>query len=387
MRQRAHKSPHRSGLEQRYPGDVGSRKVYRWAVFMDNVIYADPHGPGLSRHRWGRGFIYRDSSGKPLRDPVHLKRIAALVIPPAWTQVWICPSPSGHIQVVGRDDRGRRQYIYHPAFRAARENEKFERLIAFAQVLPRLRKRVATDMARPGLGRDKVLATIVYLLDRTLIRIGNQTYARENGSFGLSTLRTGHVEVSGSTIRFSFKGKSHKEWRVAIFDRRVGRIIRACQELPGQHLFQYRDDSGALRSVASEEVNDYLRRAAKRPVSAKDFRTWGGTVLCGLALSLAPPAQTERHLRKQLASAIRAVSHRLGNTPAVCRSSYIHPAIITAHAEGLFARYARRMSHGSAYENRLTPAERAVLRIITGEVQAAPRESRRVEKPLMQVAA
>ena len=354
---------------------------------MHGIVYADPQEEGFSRHKWGRGFTYRDEGGKRLTDPSHLRRIDELVIPPAWVQVWICPNPMGHIQVVGRDERGRRQYIYHPAFRAARETEKFERLTAFAQILPRLRRRVATDMASPGLGRNKVLATIVYLLDRTLIRIGNQAYARDNGSFGLSTLRNGHVEVAGSTVRFSFKGKSHKEWRVAIFDRRVGRIIRACQELPGQHLFQYRDEEGLLRNVSSDEVNEYLRRAARRPVSAKDFRTWGGTVLCGLALSLAPPAPTPTQLKRQLASAIRAVSHRLGNTPAVCRSSYIHPAIVSAHAEGLLARYARRMSHASAYENQLTPAERAVLRILNGKVESRSVVGNDIENTVLAAAA
>ena len=333
-----------------------------------DLVFADLSAPGITRHRHGKGFSYRDGAGRRLTDDATLQRIRALVIPPAWRDVWICTDPAGHIQSVGRDEKGRRQYIYHPEFRAEREAEKFEKLVSFAQILPRLRRRVAADMALPGLERDKVLATVVYLLDRTLIRIGNETYARDNGSFGLSTLRSGHVAVAGSTIRFTFKGKSGKEWRLAIFDKRVSRIVRTCQHLPGQHLFQYRDKDGDLRAVSSDEVNDYLRRAAGGPVSAKDFRTWAGTVLCGLALSLAPPPPNERQLRKQLASAVRAVSQRLGNTPAVCRSSYIHPAIFTAHTEGLLARYARRMSHLLAPEGKLTPAERAVVKILTETV-------------------
>jgi DNA topoisomerase-1 len=339
-----------------------------------DLVFADLTAPGITRQRCGKGFSYRDETGSRLTDAATLQRVRDLVIPPAWRDVWICPNPAGHVQAIGRDEKGRRQYIYHAAFRAEREAEKFEKMITFAQILPRLRRRVSADMALPGLDRDKVLATVVYLLDRTLIRIGNETYARDNGSFGLSTLRSGHVAVAGATVRFTFKGKSGKEWRLAIFDKRVSRIVRTCQDLPGQHLFQYRDKDGELRAVSSDEVNDYLRRAAGSPVSAKDFRTWAGTVLCGLALSLAPPPPNERQLRKQLASAVRAVSQRLGNTPAVCRSSYIHPAIFSAHTGGLLTRYARRMSHATEYDAKLTPAERAVLKILNETLEQKPAE-------------
>lgn len=331
---------------------------------MAALQFADPTAAGYSRIRRGEGFVILSPRGKVVRDPRILKRVADLVIPPAWTSVWIAPHASAHIQAIGIDAKGRKQYIYHPEFRAEREAEKFRKLARFAARLPEIRARVAADMALPGLARDKVLASVVHLLDRTLIRIGNRTYAEANKSFGLSTLRSRHVVVAGSTIRFAFRGKSGQEWRVRIQDRRVAKVIRACQGLPGQHLFQYVDDDGERRAIASDDVNAYLRTVGGPRVSAKDFRTWAGTVLCGVALSLAPPAEAERQRRRQVASAVRAVAYRLGNTPAVCRSAYIHPAVLTAHESGTLYRQASRLSHGEASDMGLTAAEETILRLL-----------------------
>ena len=351
---------------------------------MSHIVFADTAAPGFSRQRHGRGFTYRDARGRRLTDPATLERIRALVIPPAWRDVWIAPDPRGHIQAVGRDEKGRRQYIYHADFRAHREAEKFDRLTAFAKVLPRLRRHILRDLDRPGLTREKVLATVVYLLDRTLIRIGNETYARTNGSFGLSTLRSRHVSVRGETVRFTFTGKSGKDWSLALADRRVGKVVKRCQDLPGQHLFQYRDADGVPRTISSEDVNAYLREVAGEPVSAKEFRTWGGSVLCTLALSLAPPAENERHRRRQQASAVRAVAQRLGNTPAVCRASYVHPKVLSAHEAGLLFRRGGRMRHSADLAPRLTAAERTLLAILAGEAEALQRTTRRAARTTLE---
>jgi DNA topoisomerase-1 len=326
--------------------------------------FSDPSVPGYARVRRGRGIAIVSPAGRPVKDRRILDRVASLVIPPAWTSVWIAPDATGHIQAIGYDARGRRQYIYHPRYRAEREAEKFRRLADFAAALPAIRRQVAADMGLRGLPRAKVVATVVHLLDRTLIRIGNRSYAEQNGSFGLSTLRNRHVEVGGSAVRFAFPGKSGREWRVRIDDRRVATVIRACQDLPGQHLFQYVDDDRRRRTISSDDVNAYLRAICGREVSAKDFRTWAGTVLCGVALSLAPPADGERHVRRQIASAVRAVAHRLGNTPAVCRSSYIHPVVLGAHAGGDLFRAARRLQHRNGEHDGLTSAERVVLKLL-----------------------
>lgn len=331
---------------------------------MRGFTRVDPGEPGYTRSRRGRGFAILSPDGSRVTDGRVLRRVEALVIPPAWNSVWIALTPHAHIQVVGLDAKGRRQYLYHPLYRAARDQEKFQRLIAFAKMLPRIRARVAADMARRGLPRQKVLATVVHLLDRTLIRIGNRTYERANSSFGLSTLRSRHVEVGGSSVRFAFRGKSGREWRLRIDDRRVARVVRACQELPGQDLFQYRDADGQRRSISSGDVNGYLKAICGDEISAKDFRTWAGTVLSAVALSLARPAETDRQLRRQVTSAVRAVAYRLGNTPAVCRSAYIHPAILAAHADGALFRNARRLQHRWDERSVHSPAERVVLRLL-----------------------
>jgi len=290
--------------------------------------------PGITRRRVGRSFTYRAVDGTTIRDPNVLQRIRALAIPPAWTDVWICPDPRGHLQATGRDSRGRKQHRYHAAFREQRESAKFDRMIAFAGLLPQIRERVDADLARPGLPREKVLAAVVRLLELTLIRVGNEEYARLNKSFGLTTLRDRHARIEGSTIRFRFTGKSGKPHEVTLRDRRLASVVGRCQDLPGQDLLQYVDDNGDVRDVRSEDVNAYLREAAGgADVTAKDFRTWAGTVLTYRALRALQPG-TDREARRNVVEAIRQTSEALGNTPAVARKSYVHPAVLQAYLDG-----------------------------------------------------
>ena len=286
--------------------------------------------PAIRRRRAGKGFVYLDAKGRRIADARVLRRIRALVIPPAWTDVWICASADGHIQATGRDVKGRKQYRYHADYREAREEAKFEHMLQFAEALPAIRTTVAEHMSLRGLSREKILATVVHLLEATLIRVGNDEYARANQSYGLTTLRSDHVEVDGSEVRFQFAGKSGKPWSVAMRDRRVAKILRTCQELPGQDLLQYLDDDKALRAVSSGDVNDYLRAIAGFDVTAKDFRTWAGTVLVARHLSEAGAAESERQAKALLRAALVRVAASLGNTPAVCRKSYVHPAVIGA---------------------------------------------------------
>jgi DNA topoisomerase-1 len=291
--------------------------------------------PGIRRQRRGRGFGYIGADGAVIRDKAELERIRKLVIPPRWTDVWICPNPSGHLQVTARDARGRKQYRYHPRYRAVRDETKFGRMIAFSEILPQIRERVEHDVALPELARDKVLATVVWLLERTLIRVGNDEYARDNGSFGLTTLRRKHVTVSGAKLRFEFRGKSGVPHSVAVTDRRIARVVQRCQELPGQELFQYLDDDGRRQSVDAGDINDYLRRITGRQVTAKDFRTWAGTTLAAAALRELGNFKTEKQGKAHIVAAIDQISKRLGNTRAVCRKYYVHPAIIEAYLQGV----------------------------------------------------
>ncbi|MFL1460758.1 DNA topoisomerase IB [Roseococcus sp. DSY-14] len=292
---------------------------------------------GLTRRRAGRGFAYRDAEGRPVRDRTTLARIRALAIPPAYTEVWICADPRGHLQATGRDARGRKQFRYHPGWRAHRDAQKYGRMAEFAAALPRIRARVAAALARPGLDRDKVLATVVRLLETTLIRVGNEEYAKENGSFGLTTLRVRHVAVEGGTLRFRFRGKSGQQWALKVSDRRVARVVRALQDLPGQELFAAPDDAGEARPVTSQEVNDWLRAAAGMDCTAKDFRTFAGTVLAGVALARCGPCATQAEAKRAVKAAIAEVARRLGNTPAVCRQCYVHPGVLDAFAAGTWA--------------------------------------------------
>ena len=293
--------------------------------------------PGIRRERDGEGFRYVRPDGTPVRELAVLKRIAALVIPPAWTDVWICPSPLGHLQATGRDARGRKVYRYHQRWREVRDATKFHRMVAFGEALPLIRHRVSEDLGRRGLPREKVLATVVRLLEETHLRIGNEEYVRENGSFGLTTLRNQHLDISGSTLRFHFLGKSGKYHDVDVRDPRLARIIRRCQEIPGHELFQYLDDEGqrdTRHTIESTDVNDYLRAISEQDFTAKDFRTWAGTVLAAEALAELEAPESETQGKKHVTEAVKSVAGQLGNTPAVCRKSYIHPAVFDAYLDG-----------------------------------------------------
>jgi DNA topoisomerase-1 len=290
--------------------------------------------PAISRRRAGRGWSYRGPEGAVIRDEETLRRIRSLVIPPAWTDVWINPNPRGHIQATGRDTRGRKQYLYHDKWRAFRDATKFSRLIVFGETLPTLRDRVAADLSLPGLPREKTLATVVRLLERSLIRVGNIEYARENDSYGLTTLRDDHVEIAGSTVRFVFCGKSGKLHEIDVNDRRVARTIKRMQDLPGQPLFQYVDGEHQPRTIDSEDVNTYLHEIAGEAFTAKDFRTWGATVLTARELRALGPAETKTACKANIAAAIDAVAARLGNTRTVCRTSYVHPAVLSGYESG-----------------------------------------------------
>ena len=296
--------------------------------------YINDGDPGITRARAGRAFVYRDAKGRRIADAATLGRIKRLAIPPAWTDVWICPTANGHIQAVGRDARGRKQYRYHADWRATRDESKYERMIAFARTLPRIRRRVARDLRRRGLGRAKVLATIVRLLETTLVRVGNEEYARTNGAYGLSTMRDNHAEVKRDKVEFRFRGKSGKFHHIALHDPKIARIVGRVQDLPGQELFQYVDENGETRDVKSDDVNGYLRDIAGAEFSAKDFRTWAGTVLAAIALQQFDRFDTKAQAKKNLVAAVERVAQRLGNTPAVCRKCYIHPAILDSYLTG-----------------------------------------------------
>ncbi len=296
--------------------------------------YVTDDEPGIGRKRAGRGFSYIGIDGQRIRDPKERRRIKALVIPPAWTDVWICPDPRGQIQVTARDSKGRKQYLYHPRYRELRDETKFDRMLAFSEVLPLIREHVERDMSLPDLPRAKILATVVRLLEKTLIRVGSDEYARDNRSFGLTTMRRRHVEVSGAKLQFEFRGKSGVLQSVAITDRRLARIVQRCQTLPGQELFKYLEDNGRRQAVDSGDINDYLRRVTGRYITAKDFRTWAGTVLAATKLRDLGPAANEREARKNIVRAIDHVARRLGNTRAVCRQYYVHPGVIAAYEEG-----------------------------------------------------
>lgn len=296
--------------------------------------YTTDDEPGIRRVRHGKRFEYVEPGGKRVRDAATLDRIRSLVIPPAWEDVWITTHPLGHLQATGRDARGRKQHRYHARWREVRDANKFDRMVGFGKSLPRIRSRVARDLRRKGLPKEKVVATIVRLLETTFARIGNEEYARENKSFGLTTLRGRHVDVRGDTVKFLFKGKSGVEVAVGVTDRRVARVIKRCEELPGQNLFQYVDRDGERRTVTSDDVNQYLRDVTGEDYTAKDFRTWAATVLAACALREAAEFESETDAKKKVVSAIDSVAHRLGHTRAVCRRSYVHPAVIETFMDG-----------------------------------------------------
>src|SRR3954464_1222424 len=290
--------------------------------------------PVIRRHRHGRGFTYIGPDGQVIRARETLKRFQSLVIPPAWTEVWICPHEDGHLQVTARDGRGRKQYRYHPHFRQHRDGTKFERMFELSDVLWKIRERVESDIALPGLARDKIMATVVWLLETTLIRIGSDEYRKANKSFGLTTLRRRHVAVVGSELRFEFRGKSGIQHAVSVTDKRIARIVQRCQELRGEELFKYLDDEGKRQTVQAEDVNAYLQDITGRDITAKDFRTWAGTMLAAEALRATGAAETKREAEKNIVAAVDLTAKRLGNTRSVCRKYYIHPALIEAYLAG-----------------------------------------------------
>jgi len=328
--------------------------------------YSSDSKPGISRRRRGRGFEYDFADGRRVKDKLTLKRIRSLVIPPAWTRVWICPDENGHIQATGRDARGRKQYRYHPDWREQRDENKFDRITAFARVLPRIRRRTKRDLARRGMPREKVLATVVRLLETTLIRVGNDEYARENDSYGLTTMRNHHAKVNGTQVCFTFRGKSAKKHEISLRDPQLARIVRRCQHIPGQELFAYEDEDGQPRRVTSQDVNDYLRAIAGEEFTAKDFRTWAGTVLAAIALREFGAIHHQRQARKNIVTAIDAVARMLGNTPSVCRKCYVHPEVLNSYMAGetiatIRQRAASKMDRSLS---QLKPAEAAVLVLI-----------------------
>jgi DNA topoisomerase I len=320
----------------------------------------------IRRVRSGKGFRYFAPDGGPLRDTKALERIRKLVIPPAWQNVWICPSPNGHIQAIGWDGRGRKQYRYHEQYRAVRDEAKFSRMIAFGTVLAVIRKRVEGDLRRRGLPREKVLATVVRLLETTRIRVGNDEYAKENESFGLTTMRNRHVRIEGSTLMFRFRGKSGQEHTIALTDRKLAHVVADCQDLPGYELFEYIDESGEVRRVDSADVNAYIREIAGADFTAKDFRTWGGTVMAAQELNAAGPAASDTAAKKAIVAAIKTVARHLGNRPATCRKYYIHPAIIDAYQnQTLFGIMERGEEQNATYSGLgLRPEEYACMVII-----------------------
>jgi DNA topoisomerase I len=325
--------------------------------------YSTDAKSGIRRLRNGRGFRYVRPDGRRVTDRADLARIRTLAIPPAWKDVWICPDPRGHLQATGRDARGRKQYRYHPRWREVRDETKYGRLIAFGRALPGIRRRTESDLRRIGLPRSKVLAAVVRLLEKTLIRVGNEEYARANRSFGLTTMRDGHVKVSGSKVRFIFRGKSGIEHHLELDDRRLARIVKQCRDLPGHELFQYRDERGDVVNVGSGDVNAYLREVTGEEFTSKDFRTWAGTVLASELLRDLQKADSPTKAKKNIVQAVEQVAKQLGNTKAVCRKCYIHPAVIDAYLDGSIARGERGRRAARAIGG-MTATEAAVLDLL-----------------------
>lgn len=338
----------------------------RVAAEEAGLRYVTGAGPCIRRVRRGRSFRYLDTRGRPLRNPKHLERIHSLVIPPAWEDVWICPSANGHLQAVGRDARGRKQYRYHPQYRAHRDETKFSRMIAFGTVLSLMRRRVERDLRRRGLPREKVLAAVIKLLQTTYIRVGNEEYARENESFGLTTMKDRHVRIAGARLQFRFRGKSGQEHLIALTDKRLARIVKACRDLPGYELFQYLDEEGTTHRIDSGDVNRYIRQVSGHDFTAKDFRTWAGTLLAARELEAAGPAPSATAAKRVIAGAVKTVAKQLGNRPATCRKYYVHPAVFDAYLDAsLFDVMAEGRAQQEAYQGHgLRPEEYSVMVII-----------------------
>jgi DNA topoisomerase I len=351
-------------LAARLADSMESAKAGRLRYVTDNM-------PGIRRRKRGKGFVYITADSKIVRDADELQRFKSLAIPPAWRDVWICPLGHGHLQATGRDARGRKQHRYHPRWREVRDETKYERMLAFAKKLPAIRNKVAQDLALAGLPREKVLATVVRLLETSLIRVGNTEYARQNNSFGLATLRSRHVNVAGSSIRFEFRGKSGVQHALDLNDRRLARIIKQCQDLPGHELFQYIGEDGARYTIDSADVNDYLRQIAGEEFSTKDFRTWAGTVLAARALGEFHSGDKKAQLKKNILQAIEVVAKRLGNTKAVCRKCYIHPAVIESYTDGSLLQLLRRPAKKARDSARDLTHEAAVLALLNRKLVSA----------------
>ena len=334
------------------------------------LVHVSDEQPGITRRRAGKGFAYYKPTGERVTDEKTLARIRSLAIPPAYTDVWICPKPNGHLQATGRDAKGRKQYRYHPKFRETRESNKYEHMLEFAKALPAIRKAIDELMRLRGLPREKVLATIVHLLETTMIRVGNTDYARQNKSYGLTTLRDRHVDVDGAELRFNFKGKSGKTWRLSVRDRRVAKIVKASQDLPGQQLFQYLDEAGERREVTSTDVNAYLREISGRDITAKDFRTWTGTVLAALALAEFEEVDSDAAAKRNIRAAIEHVAERLGNTPTICRKCYVHPEVLNAYLDrNLVLEVREELEEELREVGRLQPEEAAVLALLRARLK------------------
>jgi DNA topoisomerase-1 len=371
-------------IAQSVPGGLHSELLGELPIVTDPVQsarqaglrYVNDERPGIRRKRAGKHFSYIGLDGRPIQDPTELKRIKSLAIPPAWTNVWISPRANGHILATGRDAKGRKQYKYHPRWREVRDETKYYRMVAFGEALPCIRERVSEDMSQRGLTRERVVATMVRLLDETSIRVGNEEYARQNASYGLTTLQADHVEVTGSLLHFHFVGKAGKEHIVDVRDRRVARIVRQCQDLPGHELFHFLDSVGKEHHVGSQDVNDYLREITGQDFTAKDFRTWHGTVVAACSLYEGGAFETETEAKKHVTQAIEAAAQHLGNTPAICRKSYVHPGVIDAYMNRTLAPFFEAEAGVRAGENELQPEERAVLALLCrqfGEEMAGQR--------------
>jgi len=332
--------------------------------------YVTDARPGITRKPKDGDFAYYDNEGKQVKNKSTLDRLKSLAIPPAWRKVWICAQPNGHLQATGIDASGRKQYKYHPTWRSDRDEAKFERLLSFGQVLPKIRAQVDRDLRLPDLAREKVIATVVRLLEISLIRIGNEAYAKENNSFGLTTMRNRHVAVKGSTVKFQFRGKGGKIHSVEVSDKRIARVVKKCQELPGQQLFEFEDPSGEIATIGSEDVNEYLQRVTGQPFTAKDFRTWAGTVLAAIALWKMEEVDNQTLAKKNILTAIEAVAKLLGNTAAICRKCYIHPAVTTSYLNGTLARTVRKEADNQIVRHlhELRAEEAAVIVLLRQEL-------------------
>lgn len=338
----------------------------REAAEAAGLRYVDEDEKGYTRKKAGRGFAFYDTTGKLIRNPATIKRIRSLAIPPAYTDVWICRDASGHIQATGRDDKGRKQYRYHPKWSEVRDSAKYEHMLEFAEALPTIRSKIDEHMRLRNLSRNKVLAVVVHLLETTLIRVGNEDYVKTNKSFGLTTLRNRHVEVDGGALKFEFKGKSGKTWKLKLRDRRVAKVVKQCQELPGQNLFQYIDDDGERQTVTSSDVNEYLREISGAQITAKDFRTWAGTVLAAIALSEFEAVDSAARAKRNIKQAIERVAARLGNTPTICRKCYVHPEVVQSYLDGQLIEAVKREIDEELREDlaQLEPEEAALLALL-----------------------